>query len=247
MGTATSFHACTSASDLRCHRSLQRPQLCALAGWQALDMGRLTEAWQHHERGKAAAKESSSPEFEAHVTAEQAFVLIDLGEIKEAVELLVAVQHKSKRRLGQLMQAWLTAAHGEALAAMLQRSESVRAFDQALTLLPPAAPPRDSGPYVVLDTVHLERWRGHALARLGEPEAAEVLTRALAMLDPTFVRAATALRIDLASALLATNEQEQAGLIMNQARAFAADIGSERQTRRILTMWRNVDSKTRHR
>lgn len=58
-------------------------ELCALAGWQALDRGQLGGAWHYHERGKTAAGESDNPEFAAHTAAEQAFVLIDLADLRE--------------------------------------------------------------------------------------------------------------------------------------------------------------------
>ena len=207
-------------------------ELSALAGWQALDMGRLTEAWQHHERGKAAAKESSNPEFEAHVTAEQAFVLIDLGEESEAVQLIAGVRQTSGRRCDRLMQAWLAAAHGEALAAVWQRSESLNAFDQASTLLPEQCDIND-GPYLALNSAHLARWHGHALSRVDAPEAVYILTSALEQLDPTFIRAETALRIDLTAALISENELEQASHHFHHARELATEIGSKRHLQRL--------------
>jgi hypothetical protein len=216
------------------HRQKLAEHLCelsTLAGWQALDMGRLTEAWQHHERGKAAAKESSNPEFEAHVTAEQAFVLIDLDEPSKAVELLSGVRQDLGRRSGRLMQAWLAASHGEALAAASQRSQSLRVFDHAAGLLPERSD--GCGPYIALDGTHFARWRGHALARLGAPEGVSVLTNALTRLDPTFTRAKAALCVDLAIASRAANEPEQEDLYITFALQNATGIGSTRQLSRL--------------
>jgi hypothetical protein len=86
---------------------------------------------------------------------------------------------------------------------------------------------------VVLDAVHLARWRGHALARIGEPEAADVLVSALRQLDPTFTRAAAALRVDLVTAFVSMNEHERARMHIIEAEKIAIDIGSARQRRRI--------------
>ncbi|MFD8498271.1 hypothetical protein [Amycolatopsis sp. NPDC059657] len=171
-------------------------ELRTLAGWQSLDIGNLAESWEHYENGKSAAKESGNAAFEVHTAAEQAFVLLDLGETNSAVDLLSSTRTQAKRSTDLLLRAWLAAAHGEALAADGQRSASLRAFDQADTLLPERAS-RADGPYVVLDSVHLSRWRGHALARIGEPDAVDVLSSALDRLDPTYTRAETALRVDL--------------------------------------------------
>jgi hypothetical protein len=203
-----------------------------LAGWQALDLGSVADSWQHYERAKAAARESEDVAFEVHSAAEQAFVLIEVNETASAVELLRATEKRAHRVTGRLLRSWLSAAHGEALAAHGQRSESLRAFDRAAALLPSDVSTSD-GPYVVLDPVHLARWRGHALARIGEPEAVDVLSSALNRLDPTFTRAETGLRVDLATAFLAMGERDQGRAHVARARALATEIGSARQQRRI--------------
>ncbi|MFC5114683.1 hypothetical protein ACFPN7_12115 [Amycolatopsis halotolerans] len=207
-------------------------ELGTLAGWQKLDMGSVGESWQFYEDAKAAARESDDVAFQVHCSAEQAFVLIDVGETSSAVELLRAAERTAERGTGRLLRSWLAAAHGEALAADGQRSASLRAFDRAAALLPAEASAVD-GPYVVLDPVHLARWRGHALARIGESDAVEVLSTALSSLDPTFTRAETALRVDLATAFLALGEREEGRVHAERARALAAEIGSARQQRRI--------------
>lgn len=207
-------------------------ELSALAGWQALDMGLLTDAWRHHERGKAAAKESDNVEFEAHTSAEQAFVLVDLGQPGEAVEALAPIRATVAHRSGRLVRAWLAAAHGEALAAAHQRSACLQAFDEASSLLP-EEPHWDGGAYVALNSVHLARWRGHALARVGAPEAVDVLTSALAGLDPTFVRAEASLHVDLATAQHRMGEHERAQHHAAQAHKIAESVGSVRQRRRV--------------
>lgn len=207
-------------------------ELRTLAGWQALDLGKVAQSWQHYEEGKVAAKEPANPAFDAHTSAGQAFVLLDFGDSAAAVELMASIRRRVERKTGRLVRSWLAAAHGETLAAAGQRSASLRAFDHAAALLPDDIE-QDDGPYLALDPVHLDRWRGHALARVGEPEAVGVLTDALNRLDPTFVRAETALRVDLATAFAAMSEREQARVHIDRAQALAADIGSVRQRRRL--------------
>lgn len=145
-----------------------------------------------------------------------------------------------QRKSSALLRCWLAAAHGEALAANNQRDESLRAFDTASQLLPREASDPD-GPYVVLDAVHLARWRGHALAQFGTPEAVQVLTNAPDALDPSFTRAETALRVDLAMAHAALQEQEAVQLHLTRAGQLAATIGSARQQRRIRAVY-NYDA-----
>jgi hypothetical protein len=134
----------------------------------------------------------------------------------------------------RILQAWLTAAHGEALAAHADRTASLHAFDCAAKLLPCNS--ADDKPYVALDSVHLARWRGHALARFGDTDAIAILNGALARLDSSFVRAETALRVDLANALTTFGEHEEARTHAHHAAKLAAQVGSTRQRRRINTL-----------
>ncbi|MPY81079.1 MAG: hypothetical protein GEV04_22140 [Actinophytocola sp.] len=218
----------TTREQLAAHLS----ELHALAGWQALDTADLNSAWHHYSTAATAAAQSDDPAFSAHSTAGQAFVLIDLGSTDEAANLLGAVRDKTQRGTGRRMRSWLAAAHGEALAADQRRADSLRAFDQARSLLPDGHV-TDDGPYVVLDETHLGRWRGHALARLGEPSAVDVLASALDRLDGTFARAEASLRVDLATAYATLGEPTEAHQEISRAKALAGGIGSARQQRRL--------------
>jgi hypothetical protein len=60
------------------------------------------------------------------------------------------------------------------------------------------------------DHVHLARWRGHALARIGEAEAIDVLSSPIGRLDSTLTRVEAGLRVDLVTAFVAIGEHEQA-------------------------------------
>lgn len=207
-------------------------EIGTLAGWQALDLGKTAQSWEYYENAKSAARESDLPAFEAHASAEQAFVLLDLGETAAAVDLLTVAYRRAQGSAERVLRAWLAAALGEALAAHGERSASLRWFDQAESLLP-AEPSSAEGPYVALDPVHLARWRGNVLARVGKPEAVDVLASALGDLDPTFTRAETSLRVDLATALAAVGERQEARTQVRYAQSLAVSIGSARQQRRI--------------
>ncbi|WP_370934672.1 hypothetical protein [Amycolatopsis sp. cg13] len=213
-------------------------ELSALAGWQALDQGRVATAWNHYESAKQAASEADDSSFARHIEAEQAFVLLDIGHAAEAVERLSATEDDARADTGRLLRAWLAAAHGEALAASNRRSDSLRAFDRAESLLP-SDPSAADGPYVVLDPVHLARWRGNALARIGEAGAVDVLSAALRDLDPSFTRAEAGLRVDLATALTVAGEHDEASRHITEARDLATEIGSARQLRRLARLTDN--------
>lgn len=206
-------------------------EMYTLAGWQALDLGNIAKSWQHYEKSRAAAAQSASIPHEVHAAAEQAFVLLDAGVTVDAVALLDHARNRADDAAPRILRAWLAAAHGEALAANRDQTASLHAFDRAAQLLPTDT--NNARPYVALDPVHLARWRGHALAHFGHPDAITVLTDALTRLDPSFVRAETALRIDLATALTANGCRTEAREHADHATRLATQVGSARQRRRL--------------
>ncbi|MGH3437302.1 MAG: tetratricopeptide repeat protein [Sciscionella sp.] len=221
-----------SIGGLRAQLAGALMEASTLAGWQALDRAALGQAWTHYERAKTAARESTSPTSLTHALGEQAFLLIDLDETTAAVDQLAHARNLATRTTSALLRAWLAAAHGEALAAAGHSDDARRAFDTADTLLP-ANPADPELPFLFLGGTHLDRWRGHALARLGAPDAIDQLTHALAGLPPDFVRARTGLLVDLAYAHAATNDRDTALAHARQARRLAGQIKSDRQLRRL--------------
>lgn len=204
---------------------------CALAGWLSLDSGSPIDSWNLYNLARVAALEAESPHLQAYARAGQSVVLLDIGQTTAAVELTAFARSAARGTAPQPLNSWLAAAHGEALAANGDRSQSLRAFDDAARLMP--APDTSETPYLVFDEVHLSRWRGNALARLGQREAIDVLSRTLTKLDPTFTRAEVGLRADLAQALISVGEHEEALRHVEKAGRLALQIGSVRQRARI--------------
>jgi hypothetical protein len=203
-----------------------------LAGWQSLDRGEVTAAWEHYQRACDAARAAESPELLAHALAEQAVVLADIGRTGDSAALSTHAR-KIGRHGPPLLRSWLAAAHGEALAADRQQDASLHSFADAESFLSRGVEQAPPKPYVALNHNHLARWRGHALARFGRPEAVTVLTGALAAHDVEFSRAEAGLRTDLAIAHLANGEQDAARKQYAAATRIATTVGSARQRRRL--------------
>lgn len=206
-------------------------EAAALAGWQALDQQRLAPAWELHELAKRAAADAGDNCALAFATAQQALILLDLGRIPDAVALVSS----SKRRIHRLpprLISWLHSAEAEVLAAAEKPDQARRALAAADTLMPTTPPDADL-PYVVLDPVHLARWRGSALAHLGDTSAVDDLSCAVALMDSTFTRAGAGLHSDLALALARSGETDEAVAHIDQAADLADAVGSARQRRRI--------------
>ncbi|MGO1049294.1 hypothetical protein [Crossiella sp. CA198] len=123
-------------------------------------------------------------------------------------------------------------AQGEGLAPTGQRTDALRTFDETGSLLPPDSID-PALPFLFLADVHLARWRGNTLTRLGEPDTVERLSHALARLPASFMRARTAMLVDLAFAFAALGNRDAALDHARLARRLGSQIKSDRQLRRL--------------
>ena len=203
-----------------------------LAGWQSLDRGELPAAWRHYRHASDAAHAAESAALLSHALAEQAVVLTDVGRTTDAVQLSGHALTLAADA-PPLLRSWLAAAHGEALAADDRPDASLHAFDTADDLLPDTPGRLDEGPYLALDAAHLARWRGHALAHFGRPDATTVLRDALGRHDAEFTRAEASLRADLVLAHVALGEHDAARHELAAARRTADAVDSARQHHRL--------------
>lgn len=184
-----------------------------LAGWQALDLGDPERAWRHFQcaRGAAAVADGEPGSLDAEATAGQAATLIDLGEPEAALRLLSYAPPASGPAA-----AWLAAAAGTALAARGRAAEARHRFDAAERALGP----EPGG----AERIAVRRGRAHALAALGEPDAASELETALAAgIASARERAATH-----AALAVALGPAPAAAAHASTARAIAERIGSTR-------------------
>ncbi|MFG3254931.1 XRE family transcriptional regulator [Streptomyces sp. NPDC048172] len=206
----------------------------SLAAWQALDGGFVERAWRRYELAKRAAQEADTPMYLAHATGEQAYVLGEAGRVDDAVALVRYAREVGGERLSPRLRAWLHAAEAELCAKAGMPDDCRRALDNAVVCLPDDGETRDPDLLsVFLNHGHLTRWRGNALALLGEDEAVGDLYAALEAADPSFVRAQAGLRCDLAQAHFVRGEAGQAQQHLQQARLLAKRTGSVRQQRRV--------------
>jgi tetratricopeptide (TPR) repeat protein len=224
----------TYSLPTRCRPALAAAvaEAAALAGWQALDLGDPGKAWMLHETAKAAARDSDNAAILAHVTAQQAYALLDLDRVEDAHSLINHARVCATGRIPDLLMSWLWAAEAETLAATGAERQARTALDEATRFLP-ARPVEGELPFVFLNENHLARWRGNCLARLGAAEAVNDLTHALAALDPTFKRAEAGHRCDLALAYSMRGQHEEARAEARRAKELADRTASIRQRRRI--------------
>lgn len=211
----------------------------ALAGWQAIDTGRLTTAWNHFETATAAAREGGNRSLLAFAAGEQAYVLLDLGQPADAIEKVHTVHDQAGSAIPHLLRGWLYAAEAEMAAASGQESVCRTALDRAGSEIDKPVATGDL-PYLALDSGHLARWRGNCLIHFGDSATIADLTTALAGMDGSFTRAEAGLRCDLAAALHATGERAEARNHLVRAAELAQISGSARQRRRITELARRI-------
>jgi hypothetical protein len=217
------------------HRAELAGVLCeasTLAGWQSLDRNAHDQAWRHHEHAKHAAREAESTTLLAHATAQQAYILIDISETALAAEHITHANTLTNRDSPPLLRAWLAAAHGEVLAITGAANNARRAFDAAEHHLP-SDPVDPRLPFLFLGDGHLDRWRGNALARLGDPDAIDHLAHALDRMPADFVRARAGLLVDLAYAHAAAGNRDATRTYARDARRLALQIKSDRHLHRL--------------
>lgn len=203
----------------------------ALAGWMALDVGAVYQAWDHFEMAKTAAHFADDRAILAYATGQQAFALLDLGHPGDALTLMDAAAHDAGPCMPPAIRLWQQYARAELLAASGDEPGALTALEHGDRIGP--RPPDPCHPYLELGEAHLARWRGHVLARLNRTDAIPVLDLALRTMDPRFRRATAALLCDLAGSLAGAGEAEQAARHKREAQAIARDIGSVRQARRL--------------
>jgi transcriptional regulator with XRE-family HTH domain len=204
----------------------------ALAGWQAVDLGDVTVAWSRFELAKTAARESGSVPLLVHAMAEQAYVLTDVGLDQEALALVQEARTVAGGRVPALLRSWLGAVEAEVRAANGGLDHAERGFEEALRHLP--ADHRDPElPYLMLSDTHLGRWRGNVLAKLGESGALDQLYAALPSNHAGSARAEASLRTDLAIALTAAGDHDEAQAQARRARELIDLLGSVRLRRRL--------------
>lgn len=209
-------------------------EAAALAGWQSLDAGDVKQAWNLHDVARTAARQGDDPAALAHVTAQQAYALLDAGRASEAVELVqYAHNPEAAKRVPPRLRAWLAAAEAEFLAAAGQGDRARHLLDMAADVLPEGDVDPEL-PYLMLNQTHLARWRGHCLARLGADEAVDDLTAALDGDQAlSSKRAESSLRVDLALALRKRGDVAGSKEHAHRALELAGRTGSARQRARI--------------
>lgn len=231
------LHVLTHLPNGPCRPRLARVvcDAATLASWQLLDAAKYPAAWRMGTQAATIGIDSDRIETWAYASAQRANILHDLGQHDLAVELVddVTARVGGIAATSPVFTAWLHGTRGEAAAHVGDAGRAKDEFDEGDRSLA-AAEPDPELPFLFLTPAQLHRWRGHALAVLGDPGAVDILEEAYAELDGTSARANTALQVDLATAHLRAGNHGQAQHFASAAAESSEHVGSARNLRRAL-------------
>ncbi|MGQ0481510.1 MAG: hypothetical protein ACT4O0_10870 [Pseudonocardia sp.] len=205
------------------------------AGRIERDMCRAAIAWRHHERARLAAFDAGSALLRGCAMAEQAQLLVESGHDVLARDLIGQALEIAGPQAEGPTGAWLSARHGDVMAALGDRAECRSAYARARDRLRPDLRIDISIPQtlITLDTRDLLRDRGHASHLLMDQAGAIAdLEEALNEGGGT-IREVAGIHVDLAHAFGATERPSSARAHTTIARDITARIGSTRLAARL--------------
>jgi tetratricopeptide (TPR) repeat protein len=233
-----------------------RPQLCsiagetaALAGWLAWDIEDRPAAAGYFRVGIEAAKEANDRALGAYLVGSSCVQPAYRERPYARLRRLQGRTHGFARSdASPSTRAWLATLEAEAHALAGDASNCLRAFDEAEAAMSRAGGEDESRrPRVAFfDRNYLAGERGVALARLGQPDAAQdVLAPALASLDPSVVKTRPRLLTALGTAHVQQGDVDRACKLGVEALGLAArqevqpNLQDVRKLRLDLEPWRD--------
>jgi tetratricopeptide (TPR) repeat protein len=233
-----------------------RPQLCsiagetaALAGWLAFDIENRPAAAGYFRVGLEAAREANDRAFGAYLVGSSC---VQPAYRERPFARLRRLQGRTfgfaRSDASPSTRAWLATLEAEAHALAGDTSKCLRLFDEAEIAMSRAGEEDEARrPRVAFfDPDRLAGERGVALARLGQPEAAQnVLRPALTSLDPSVVKTRPRLLTALATAHVQQGDVDRACELGAEALGIAAqqevqpNLQDVRKLRLDLEPWRD--------
>lgn len=208
--------------------ALVQADAAALAAWEDFDIGDHAAADRHFGLARQAASRSGDSTLLAHALGEHAVMLSETGHAGRALAQVRLAE--ALPGLPMLLRAWLAATRAQVATWCPGEAEAVReAMTDAEAALAHARPGDEAAlPFLALNEIHLQRWNGHLLVRLGDPAAGPIAEQALAGLPAEFVRARAGQVLDLAEYAARTGDLDQATARLAAAARATTEVGSRR-------------------
>ncbi|MFC8529179.1 hypothetical protein [Nocardia sp. NPDC057227] len=240
VGTLEAMWHSASGVDRRTIARVQA-DTASLAAWQDSDLGDVASAERHYVAADVAASRADSPVLAVHASAQHAVLLAESGRVRAALAKADSIERQSAG-LPATMKSWLAATTaqvathvpnaGPVALAALRRAEkylNLADVEEARSI-----------PFLFHDQVHLMRWTGHVLARLGDSGAERAIIDSMRAMPSDFSRARCGQRLDLVEAQLAARQPGEAGTTLAHAASEVEALGSVRLRRRHQLLARRV-------
>ncbi|MBF6185071.1 helix-turn-helix domain-containing protein [Nocardia farcinica] len=232
------WHNRTGVDQLSVARA--QADAASLVAWQDLDLGDHKRSADHYRLARVAASRAGDSTLLAHAVGEHAVMLAETG--RSEVAYAQVRRAEGFPGLPPLLRSWLAATRAQIAAALTGEQDAVLSGLQlAETALAQATAGDEVDlPFVFLDAVHLARWQGHILIKVGDPAGRQLALDALDQLPEDFVRARCAQQLDLAEDALRRREVEPAEALLTTVAIQIQTVGSARlgarhaQLRRVL-------------
>lgn len=202
----------------------------ALAGWQALDVGAIDQAWRSFQTATSAARQADDKQLFGFARLEQAHVLADMGHAGAAADLALDTWESVAGDVSGTVRCWMAAATADMLAGDSRSGQALAMVRRSEALVDELSDEKPA--YLVFDQIHLSRWIGHTLVKLHDPAAEPILRTTFERLDESFRRASASMNLDLAESLLQRDENAEAVRLLGKGEELARAVGSRRQLRR---------------
>ncbi|MDH2428863.1 hypothetical protein [Sphaerisporangium sp. TRM90804] len=188
--------------------------LSLLAGTCLIDLRRLPAGAARLRTAAQLARHAEHPEIAAWCVETQAWQVLTGGDYRQAVALSQAAQALAPRGSSAYIQA--TAQEGRAWARLGAGRETRDALKRVAHLVSPLPRPDRPEHHYRYDPAKSDAYMATTLAWLGDPAAASYARQVLARLEsaaygPPRPRRAVSARLDLALALLANDQLDEAG------------------------------------
>ncbi|WP_433592338.1 helix-turn-helix domain-containing protein [Nocardia sp. CA-145437] len=244
IGLVTAQQALTKAMLRDCAPEL-RPNLLSLyaewhglAGSLAADDGDQATALQRYEEGRELAHDAEDDDLAAYLLCHMSQLAVWQDRRRIAMDHAVAARSWVTDTQDRRLRAYVGIRLADAAARNGQRHAAMAALDEAehaLDGLGPCCHPSESRAYFVGPGL-IESYRGLVLTKLGDAIPAAVASRrAVAQIEPTFVRDRAVTLLELAEPLELLGDIDEAAAVIGEAAELTDQNRSPRLANSIVT------------
>jgi hypothetical protein len=204
----------------------------ALYGWFAFDRNDPTSANHFYGLAERAARDTEDGQLHACILAYRSYLAESIGNVPDAVELLVEAQTYVRSSSSAATRAWLAAREAELRARLQQYSGALVALERALTAYDYARPQHERAWTAFFTPTRLGSMTVTTYRCLNHPELSQTAHSLVGALGPGDAKIKAVILADLATAAIHGGDHDQAAALGSDALAITTShevrIGADR-------------------